>query len=235
MFNKIKNVASILATGVFVAIFKPESALDFCKMTYDLIKDRGLDFEYVPPEDYESQNVKKGICILGPEKVGKTSLYNFLKSENSSGQTTVHEYKEFVYNIDKNKSIIIRKGIDIGGGTEYIHRYYEKMINDKKIDYCFFVFNAFKYLKDEDDEYQRHVRARLQFIFNKNILDKKAIIIGSHIDLFDADEKAEIAKKIKESTSDKSYSTLLTNEYLHLLNLNNEIALKTFFELIFTP
>ncbi len=176
--------------------------------------------------------IKKGIFILGPQQVGKTTLYDYLQGKNnSSKQTSVNNYDEFTYKIDKDKSLIIRKGKDIGGGTEFIERFYEKMITDKEVDYGFFVFNAYEYLNNI--EHRRDVNARLDFIYGKNILNKKTIIIGSYIDKFSNEEVDKVASKIKELTADKSYRTLLSGEYLHLLNLTNHESLKDFFKNIF--
>lgn len=176
--------------------------------------------------------IKKGIFILGPSHAGKSTIYKFLQgTSNLATQTTVKEYDEFKYNIDVEKSIIIRKGIDIGGGVEFVDRFYLKMITDKEIDYGFFVFNSFKYINEK--EYRRDVNSRLHFIYEKEILKKKTIIVGSYLDNFSLDERPQVANKIKELTVDKRYKVLLSNEHLHLLNLTDEETLRIFFKNIF--
>lgn len=180
----------------------------------------------------KTPKVKKGIFILGPQQVGKTTIYKYLQGNNStSEQTSVNNYEEFIYKIDTDKSLIIRKGKDIGGGEEYI-RFYEKMIKDKEGDYGFFVFNAYNYIHDIED-HRGDVNARLDFIFEKKILNKNTIIIGSFIDQFDEKERASVFEKIKKMTEDKPYSILLSGEYFHLLNLKDSDSLKGFFKKIF--
>lgn len=185
-------------------------------------------------EDRTSQSgtkrtfIKRGIVILGPTQVGKTTIYNFLKGENKSGATSVEDYEQFKYKIGNGLAIIIRKGKDIGGKESFINNYYEKMITSNKIDYCFFVFNAFEYLNNTD--HQRDVNARLHFICKKN---KKIKLIGSFIDNFSQDEQHLVSSKIQELNNEKPYKSMFGGRNFSLLNLTDQKQLSVYLKKVF--
>lgn len=169
--------------------------------------------------------IEKGLAILGMQGAGKTTIYDFLQGKKKAGAiTTVDDYDEFEFDIDKKNTIVFRKGKDIGGGSEFIKKYYQQMIADKNIDYCFFVFNSYDYVNDKD--YRGQVNARLDHIYNKKILVKKACIIGSFLDKFCETDKSEIKSKIQQFVKDKPYEILLSGHYFHLVDLINESQLK---------
>tara|TARA_R110002126_G_C10483197_1_gene502143 strand:- start:3712 stop:4485 length:774 start_codon:yes stop_codon:yes gene_type:complete len=172
--------------------------------------------------------IEKGIVIVGPSGSGKTTIYNFLKGENKTGETSVSDYEQFEYIVNKTRTIIIRKGTDFGGGTGFINKYYHKMLKDLQVDYCFFVFNVNKYINEIN--YQRDVNARLDFIFRKNILDKKLRLIGSFIDKFPSNKKDEIDSKIRELIKEKTYKSLFDTNFFSLLNLTDNSSLKQYLE-----
>ena len=169
--------------------------------------------------------VKKGLVILGTQNSGKTTIYDYLQGKKNAGINSKNdEYEEFIYSFNDNNSIIIRKGIDLGGDAGIFGKYYGKMINDKNIDFCFFVFNAFAYVNVEN--YRRDVNSRLHSIYEKGVLNKNTAIIGSFADHFSKEEIANVYDKISELTINKSYSSLLSREYFHLVDLTNDIKLK---------
>lgn len=171
--------------------------------------------------------VKKGLVILGMQDAGKTTIYDFLQGKKRAGvSSNVDDYDEFTYSFDKENAIVIREGKDIGGGEEFIKKHYNKMINDTNIDFCFFVFNSFKYLNDKT--YERNVNARFHIIYEKKILNKKTAIIGSFMDQFTKQEKSNVYNRISERITHKSYAELLSKEYFHLIDLTKEIELKKF-------
>jgi hypothetical protein len=173
--------------------------------------------------------VKKGLFILGMQNSGKTTIYDFLRGEKKAGVTTnIDDYNEFTYSFNSTESIVIRKGVDTGGDPAIFGRYYSRMIENKNIDFCFFVFNSFKYVNEE--EYRREVNARLHSIYEKGILNKKTAIIGSFKDHFGQEKMYSIHNKITQLTSDKSYSILLSREFFHLVDLTNESKIKKFIE-----
>ena len=173
--------------------------------------------------------VKKGLFILGMQNSGKTTIYDFLRGEKKAGVTTnINDYDEFTYSFNSTNSIVIRKGIDTGGDPAIFGRYYKKMIENKNIDFCFFVFNSFKYVNEE--EYRREVNARLHAIYEKGILNKNTAIIGSFRDHFGEEKIYSIHNKITKLTSNKSYSILLSREFFHLIDLTNASKVKTLIE-----
>lgn len=168
---------------------------------------------------------RTGLAIFGMEESGKTTIFNYLRNENKVGATSVRELNEFEYKLDNGKTRLIKKGVDIGGGTEYIKAYYAPMLSDSNYDVCFFVFNSFKYLTEQKE--QLNINARIKFIKEKNVKNKKIILIGSHFDKFNIDEskvRSEITSKVK----DKDYVSLFS-EHLVLMNLTDKRMLKEFF------
>lgn len=169
--------------------------------------------------------LRKGLFILGMQDSGKTTIYDFLSGKKNAGVTTnITEYNEFKYSFGDQHSMVIRKGIDTGGDSGFFGRYYGKMIKDENIDYCFFVFNSYEYIKNQN--YRREVNSRLYAIFEKGILNKSTAIIGSFEDHFTQDELPFVYDKINELTKDKSYSSLLSREFFHVIDLRNEAKLK---------
>lgn len=169
--------------------------------------------------------IKKGLAILGMQGAGKTTIYDFIQGKKKAGAiTTVDNYDEFEFNIGKNNTIVFRKGKDIGGGSEFIKKYYQQMIADKDIDYCFFVFNSYDYVNDKD--YRGQVNARLDHIYNKKILVKKTCIIGSFLDKFSETDKSKIKSEIQQFVKDKPYEILLSRDYFHLADLVDDGQLK---------
>ena len=168
---------------------------------------------------------RTGLAIFGMEESGKTTIFNYLRNENMVGATSVRELNEFEYKLENGKTRLIKKGVDIGGGTEYIKAYYAPMLSDNNYDVYFFVFNSFKYLTEQTE--QLNINARIKFIKEKNIENKKIILIGSHFDKFKIDEskvRSEITSKVK----DKDYVSLFS-EHLVLMNLTDKRILKEFF------
>ena len=175
---------------------------------------------------------RRGIVILGTQQSGKTTIYDFLQGkENAGASTNIDEYEEFEYHIDEKHSIKIRKGRDIGGGEEFIRTFYTKMMQDSDIDICLFVFNSYKYVHEE--EYRRDVNARLGLLHRKDMLAKKAAIIGSFVDQFPKTERASVYQKIKALTRDKPYAELLTKQHFHLTDLTKKDKLKSLIDLTF--
>lgn len=169
--------------------------------------------------------VKKGLFILGMQNSGKTTIYDFLQGKKNAGVTTnIEDYSEFKYFFNDNDSIVIRKGVDTGGDAGIFGRYYGKMIKDENIDFCFFVFNSFAYVNEE--KYRREVNARLHSIYEQGILKKNTAIIGSFKDHFAKEEMSNVDDKIRKLTINKSYSSLLSREFFHLIDLTNDTKIK---------
>lgn len=168
---------------------------------------------------------RTGLAIFGMQESGKTTIFNHLRNENQGPGTTVRTLNEFEYKLDNGKTRLIKKGVDIGGGEEYIKKNYAPMLSDSNYDVYFFVFNSFKYLNELTEEL--NVNARIKFIQEKNINKKKIYLIGSYFDEFKEGE-SEIRKKIKTKVTDKPYNDLF-DEHLVLMDLTNRFLLKEFF------
>jgi hypothetical protein len=64
---------------------------------------------------------------------GKTTIFNFFRNENETTATSKRKLEEVECKVDEERTIIIKKGEDIGGGDEYV-RHYETMLLDSKYD-----------------------------------------------------------------------------------------------------
>lgn len=168
---------------------------------------------------------RTGLAVFGMQESGKTTIFNYLRNEKEGPGTIRRELNEFEYKLDNGKIRVIKKGVDIGGGAEFIRKNYEPMLLDDNYDVYFFVFNSFKYLNELSE--QRDVNARIEFVQKKNIKKKKIILIGSYFDKFKIDE-SKIRSEIKKKVENKSYSSLF-NENLVLMDLTNKSVLKEFF------
>jgi hypothetical protein len=177
--------------------------------------------------------VKKGVFIMGPQLVGKSEIYKHLqRSTKEATQTSVSGYEEFDYQLGNKESITIKKGKDVGGGEEYISRFYKKILQDKEVDYILFVFNVYKYINNIDD-HKGDVNARLDFIHKNNSLKKNIVCIGSFIDKFKNEDKENIYKRISKLTTKKDYKVLVSKENFQLLNLTDNESLIVFFNKLF--
>lgn len=176
--------------------------------------------------------LKKGLVILGMQQSGKTTIYDYLQGKKNAGASTnIDEYEEFKYYINDKHSVKIRKGRDIGGGEEFIKSFYTKMIQDSDIDICLFVFNAYKYVHEE--EYRRDVNARLGLLHRKGILEKKTAIIGSFEDLFPKAERGSVYETIRSLSAGKPYAELLTRQHFYVTDLTKKDQLKDLIDLTF--
>ena len=173
---------------------------------------------------------RTGIVIFGMLGSGKTTIFNFLRNEHAGPGTSIRDLDEFEYKLESGKTRIIKKSKDIGGGEEYIRNFYSSMLLDENYDVYFFTFNCFDYVNGE--AYQRDVNSRLDYINNKNTLNKKIILIGSYMDKFNTslviNSSSGVMDIIKAKVKSKSYSGFF-NENFVLMDLTNESTLKEFF------
>lgn len=110
----------------------------------------------------------KNLVVLGMKGSGKTRFYRFLQGKPYiEGETEQEEYGGFAYKKKDGETIFIKKGIDIGGGEDFI-KDYEKMIEN--CDCLVFCFNLPQYLSD--NEYEKSVNSRIDFVWRK-FKDKK--------------------------------------------------------------
>lgn len=169
----------------------------------------------------------KGIAVLGTQGSGKTTLLNILrsKSHEKPDVTSYDKYKEFVYTKQNGNRIIIREGIDIGGGPSFkIH--YEPMIKDA--DIVFFLFDINKWETNEED--RREIRSRIQFITEKCIKYNRFLITFlTHSDKKNPDDinkillnyKSDICKRDKGSYK----AAVVDFPFVHV-NTTNETSVK---------
>ncbi|WP_264521158.1 hypothetical protein [Flavobacterium sp. N1994] len=169
-------------------------------------------------------NKRIGLGIFGMQNSGKTTIFNFLRNENEGPGTSIRDLSEIEFKLENGKRLYIKKGVDIGGGEEFIKKNYGPMLLDNNYDVYFFVFNSFEYLNKTNE--QRDVDARIDFIKKKNNNKMKIILIGSHFDKFKINESI-VRNEIKEKVKDKVYSDLF-NENLVLIDLTNNVDLQDF-------
>lgn len=162
----------------------------------------------------------KKLAIIGMERAGKSTLYNMLKTGEPGMplQTSVEEIGEFTI---KDRKIKIKKGKDIGGGTEFI-QYYEDMIKQNEI--IIFVFNVSKYLNDII--YQRDTKDRLDFVYRKSREFNKEVnnlvMLASHVDLLSSDKQKTAVKDILNTINGKQYNEMFKNNFFVMSIVNNE-------------
>ncbi|WP_426092361.1 GTPase domain-containing protein [Flavobacterium sp. DSR3-2] len=184
----------------------------------------GLGIAWLYEEIFPDKE-RTGLAIFGMQESGKTTIFNHLRNENYGAGTTIRPLNEFEYKLENGKTRLIKKGVDIGGGEEFIRKNYEPMLLDENYDVYFFVFNSYKYLNELKE--QLDVDARIQFIQKKNINNKKIYLIGSYFDKFTIDE-SNVRTLIRAKVKDKTYSSLFS-ENLVLMDLTSKSILTKFF------
>ena len=171
--------------------------------------------------------VKKSMAILGPQGCGKTSFLRILQDkpydEKKDNGTSIADYDSFKTKIG-DKEYIIKSGKDIGGGTDFIRLYYERMINDT--DIVVFMFDINEYFNDT--EYQKDVIARMDFVWRKlqhkykdDDIKSKYAVIGTHYDLLPEKGRKKALEKLCGSISSREEVTEMLNNNTFLVNLIN--------------
>ena len=154
---------------------------------------------------------ENGICILGPEKSGKTQLLSALRgvSYTEYHQSQMEKYKEFEVFLAGEK-IKVKAGFDIGGEEFRIKSTYKSFIEDS--DIIFFTFDAHKYLTDMEHRIEK-VNSRL-FYIHEHKGSKPTVIFGTHLDKFAEGDRKNIIKRIQDFVKDKPYSTLFEKNFV---------------------
>lgn len=150
----------------------------------------------------------KTLAILGMQASGKTSFYDQLKgiSRTEYRGTNYEEVDSFTLDLGDRK-VRIKKGLDIGGGEEYIKSYYNDKIKDN--DVVLFVFDVSKYLSDK--EYLRKCEGRFDYIY-RHSEGKQIYIVGSHLDQCEGDGN-QIIQEVKNITKNKEYSSFFGQNF----------------------
>lgn len=163
--------------------------------------------------------IGKSICVLGMQESGKTQLYATMKgvsySEYTGSKTgsKYDEYDSFRFSLG-NRTIVVAKGTDIGGGPEFVKANYRKMISEN--DIIFFVFDVNRFLND--DQYFTDTCARMDFFneklkeFGKNQSSHYAVF-GSHLDVSGL-SSVEAATKVRQKLQYKSYASLVQKNFV---------------------
>lgn len=129
---------------------------------------------------------------IGPPGSGKTSLVNFLHKGE-----LLEEYNP------TNNANQIGCMYDLGGDETFVNNHWEKLIKNKKYAYLVYVFSVDDYLKNEITDldnnrtYQKLVYLHLYTLKSINNLNKKIIVIGTHIDKL-ANKKEDLQKISKD-------------------------------------
>ncbi len=183
------------------------------------------------PSDTFKYEKKVDLAILGPNEAGKTTLWNFLKGCPAStvyNETDGNEEMSFVASSITWKVKIC--GSDINGNGDFIRNDWEKMI--EKANMVILVFDAYKYLHDENS--QRDVNERMQLVMStvsKQTDGKKrgVWLLGSFADLLE-DRKTDWSKIIG-GIKKKKYCEISHNNAC--FNLTKEKEMKEYFEKMF--
>lgn len=165
-----------------------------------------------------------GMAVLGMPESGKTTWYDYLLKTNRSGMHTVDSVKidGFKIYFSDGKSVIVKKGKDIGGNEENIRIYYSKMIEDN--DIVLFFLDIEKYLGSM--AYERDANSRLDFIYfswkeKKGDKDpsKTVCLIMTHVDK--VSNSKEAIEKVLNRMRRRSFSAI-TTQYAPINMINNE-------------
>lgn len=169
----------------------------------------------------------KGIAILGTKGAGKTTLLNVIRGRSyvKPDVTSFDKYKEFVYNKQNGRSVTIRQGVDIGGGSSFrIH--YESMIENA--DVVFFLFDISKWKVSEEE--RREIRSLLQFVTEKCKKNQKFLVtLLTHPDLLNASEIETILTQYKSDICERdggSYKAAVVDYPFVPLNITDESSVK---------
>lgn len=168
---------------------------------------------------------EKSICLLGMKGSGKTTFLNNLREINLTQRTENKKYDSFSLKLKNGKTIIIKKGEDIGGGKNFMTNY-KPFIKESDIVLYFFHIN--KYI--EDVEYMRECNSRLSFI-KDDVDGKQTILIASHSDRSNRSEN-NLTNEIENIVRDKNYSNLFGNNF-YVTNLTSKKDFDSLFEKIF--
>ena len=164
-----------------------------------------------------------GMAVLGMPESGKTTWYDYLLKTNRR-YTTVDsvEIDGFKISFSDGKSVIVKKGKDIGGNEENIRIYYSKMIENN--DIVLFFLNIEKYLGSM--AYERDANSRLDFIYfswkeKKGDKDpsKTVYLIMTHVDK--VSNSKEAIEKVLNRMRRRSFSAI-TTQYTAINMINNE-------------
>ncbi|WP_318639701.1 GTPase domain-containing protein [Flavobacterium ardleyense] len=159
--------------------------------------------------------------LLGMHASGKTRFLNFLQKvpyiEKNSGRD---DYEEFTFTTENRKKIIIKAGVDIGGGNIY-RSSYNSIIKDS--DVVFYFFDIDKYFKNEktkDNElYQRDCNSRFEHVYSESLKRSNILkVIATHRDNCNLSDD-EMKSKLFEIIRYKSYKSMLEN--VDFINLTN--------------
>ena len=148
----------------------------------------------------------KRLVVLGMKEAGKTRFYRFLQNKPYvEEETEVDNYEEFYYNKNNGETVLIKKGIDIGGSEDYVKPYYERMIAEN--DILIYCFDISRYLIDT--AYMKQVNYRFEFISRKyKELEKDKynfVKLATHIDK--TPNPKEAVKKFDSMIEKKEYKT----------------------------
>ncbi len=173
----------------------------------------------------------KRLVVLGMKEAGKTRFYRFLQNKPYvEEETEVDNYEEFYYKKNNGETVLIKKGIDIGGSEDYVKPYYERMIAEN--DILIYCFDISRYLIDT--AYMKQVNYRFEFISRKYKELKKDkynfVKLATHIDK--TPNPKEAVKKFDSMIEKKEYKTDFKKN-LFPVDVTNKQELRKIVEKIF--
>jgi GTPase SAR1 family protein len=173
----------------------------------------------------------KRLVVLGMKEAGKTRFYRFLQNKPYvEEESEVDNYEEFVYKKKNGETVLIKKGIDIGGSEDYVKPHYERMIAEN--DILIFCFDISKYLIDM--AYMKQVNYRFEFISRKYKELKKDkynfVKLATHVDK--TPNPKEAFKKFNSMIEKKEYK-IDFKKNLFLVDVTNKDELQKIVDKIF--
>jgi hypothetical protein len=221
--NLIKSIFGMAAAAVAAAVAAPGMAI---------LVFGGVIVSAIGISIWATGKEQIGMAVLGMQQSGKTTWYDYLNGQNRHEKTTNKDIVDsFTMHLSDEKSVTIKKGIDIGGDKAFIKEHYEKMINDKENDFVIFFFNIEKYLNKIG--YQRDVNSRLDLIYSiliKKIteeyeISKRVFIIMSYKDKLSNPDKS--FKDVTTLLSSKKYSPITKQMYcVNMLDAHEKETIK---------
>jgi len=163
------------------------------------------------------------ITVLGPLASGKSTLNLKLGRLSAyTGETRIpgEELGRVVLKI-KNKTIVIVKGLDIGGSEESSIIHLKKQIESSQL--IFFVFDSFIFFSHEQDK--NRALGFLKKIISLSDVNKRFLIVGSHFDLFQKDISLNLnsKKEFEKKLEDQIFSMFQGRKHdIILCDLNSE-------------
>jgi|GEM_PF-5144010 GTPase SAR1 family protein len=169
---------------------------------------------------WSDDSSEKYLAILGLSGAGKTRLqYYFRGKHYVEGESITGAFGKELGQAkitEGKRTIVIKKGHDIEGTLNGLKDYTTSEIN--KADIIFFLFDMRNLLSQKEKD---NVLGYFDFVFVKNTLKKKIVLLGTHCD----ESKGFNASKLFRTQVEEIFSSYLSDTYTDSKNHIEEILL----------